>query len=77
MNTPFDRSYWVENSRLLAGVYPGGTSAAETKAKLGQLLDAGMRSFINLTEEREMGTDGGPLRSYQAELHTLAEEKNI
>jgi len=77
VNTPFDRSYWVENNRLLAGFYPGGTSAAETKAKLGQLLDAGMRSFINLTEEREMGTDGGPLRSYQAKLHTLAEEKNI
>lgn len=77
MNTPFDRSYWVEDGRLLAGFYPGGTSTAQTSEKLGQLLDAGIRSFINLTEEGESGTVAGLLRSYQAALRDLAEERDL
>jgi len=73
VNTPFNRSYWVESGRLLAGFYPGGTSAAETTAKLDQLLDAGIRTFINLTEEEEVGTNVGPLGAFQLEFN-LSEE---
>ncbi|SVD67596.1 uncharacterized protein METZ01_LOCUS420450, partial [marine metagenome] len=67
----------VEDGRLLAGFYPGGTSTAQTREKLGQLLDAGIRSFINLTEEGESGTVAGLLRSYQATLRDLAEERDL
>ena len=38
---------------LLAGAYPGAKDMDERRAKIQALLDAGIRSFVNLMEEGE------------------------
>lgn len=65
--TPIPNSYWVMPGRLLAGEHPSGTSRADSVARLKRLLDAGVGSFIDLTEEDE-------LPSYHAMLPELAEQ---
>jgi hypothetical protein len=40
---PFERSYWVAPGRFLAGAYTGNRDAGTARAKLGLLLDAGIR----------------------------------
>jgi len=51
--TPFPNSYWVEPGRFLAGEYPGATRA-EPAGRVTALLDAGINSFIDLTNEGEL-----------------------
>ncbi len=63
---PIPFSYWVLPGRFLAGEYPGHASAAVARARIGALLDAGVRSFVDLTEER----DG--LEPYEAVLAELS-----
>jgi len=50
---PIPNSYWV-NDHLIAGEYPGGFDDRTTRERLGSLLDAGVRAFINLTEDFEL-----------------------
>lgn len=50
---PIPNSYWV-NDHLLAGEYPGGFDEETSRERLGRLLEAGIRVFINLTEEHEL-----------------------
>ncbi len=64
---PIKNTYWVENGRLLAGEYPAGRTPNDTRKRLGKFLDAGIRTFINLTEAHE-------LPRYDATLKELAEE---
>lgn len=63
-------SYWVVPGRLAAGEYPGTRFRATTREKLGVLLDAGIRSFIDLTEE-------GELRPYRGDLEEIAAARGI
>ncbi|MBP7096408.1 MAG: dual specificity protein phosphatase family protein [Spirochaetia bacterium] len=63
---PIPFSYWVLPGRLLAGEYPGHATDAVARARIGALLDAGVRSFVDLTEER----DG--LEPYDALLRELS-----
>lgn len=51
---PFERSYWVEPGKLLAGYYPGDLCLEAAKEKVARLLDVGIRCFVNLTEEAEL-----------------------
>lgn len=51
---PIPNSYWVEPGRLLAGEYPGSMSRAEALNRVQALLRAGVNSFIDLTEAREL-----------------------
>lgn len=51
--TPLPNSYWV-NDHLLAGEYPADFDDRTSRARLGRLLDAGIRVFIDLTEEFEL-----------------------
>ena len=74
---PFDRSYWVEPGRLLAGFYPGAPAKGEAESKLDALLDAGIRCVINLTEEEEKSTAGPPLLSYQTLLAKRAAVRGL
>lgn len=67
---PIPDSYWLVPGMLLAGEYPGTYLEAETREKLEKFLDAGIRTFINLTEERE-------LSSYEPILRLLAAERGI
>ena len=46
--------YWVEPDRLLAGEYPGAYVESTARAKLRALLACGIRTFVDLTEAREL-----------------------
>jgi ADP-ribosylglycohydrolase len=50
---PIPNSYWVEPGRLLAGEHPAGKDLADTRRRILLLLEAGVRSFIDLTEPGE------------------------
>ncbi|GAC1326075.1 MAG: hypothetical protein NVSMB25_25170 [Thermoleophilaceae bacterium] len=69
--TPPGDSYWVLDGQLLAGPYPGASKKVEAAAKLEAFLDAGVTSFVDLTEEGE----GPPLQPYSALLRQLARER--
>ncbi len=71
MKGPIPDSYWVIPERLLAGEYPSSLKDAEARAKLAALLDAGVRSFVDLTE-----TEDG-LRRYRELAKTLAAERGM
>lgn len=58
LTAPTSSSYWVVPGLLLAGAYPGAKDAEERRAKIKVLLDAGIRTFVNLMEEDETDYDG-------------------
>ena len=60
---PIANSYWVVPGKLLAGEYPINLDEASSRAKMGCLTTAGVRAFIDLTEEDEPAR-GTPLRPY-------------
>lgn len=71
MNCPNDPDcYWVEPGRLLAGEYPGDEDDDIARERLGALLDAGVRTFVDLTE-------AGELESYEAPLMAEADARGI
>jgi hypothetical protein len=71
MDVPIPESYWVVVGRLLAGHYPGALNDGdEASAKLSRLLDAGIRHFVDLTEE-------GELTAYQPRLEELAAARGV
>jgi hypothetical protein len=47
---PTTSSYWVVPGRLLAGAYPGDSDPEAHRAKVQALVDAGIRTFVNLTQ---------------------------
>ncbi len=67
---PIPDSYWLIEGKLLAGEYPGTYIDADTRGKLANFLDAGIRTFIDLTEERE-------LSRYDHVLQALAAERGV
>ncbi|MFW5776600.1 MAG: protein-tyrosine phosphatase family protein [Spirochaetota bacterium] len=73
-DTPLSRCYWVAYPLLLAGVYPGSVDPDECRRKLRSLSGAGIRTFVNLMEERESGHDGRPIQPYEAIMVDLAAE---
>jgi len=70
-SVPFVNTYWVVPSRFLAGEHPVELSKDITLARLNALLDAGVRTFVNLTEKREK------MESYSQLLHALAADRQI
>jgi protein-tyrosine phosphatase len=55
---------------LLAGEYPGGADAARTRDRLERFVAAGVRTFVNLTEEHE-------LDSYDRVLEEIADRDGV
>lgn len=51
---PTDRSYWVIPGRFAAGAYPNPDPLND---KVGELLDAGINLFVNLTQDYPGGSD--------------------
>jgi hypothetical protein len=45
---PIPNAYWLPGGQVCAGEYPGHWDARE---RLGRLIDAGIRSFVDLTQE--------------------------
>lgn len=79
--TPIADSYWVSApgratsptpGRLLAGEYPYAKDHADGREKLGHFLDAGVTTFIDLTEE-----DEHRLHPYAAEVIRLADPRGL
>ncbi len=71
MSCPKDPDcYWVEPGRLLAGEYPGGLEDDVARRKIGALLDAGVRTFVDLTE-------AGELVWYEPALAVEAEARGV
>jgi hypothetical protein len=54
MTPPLPNSYWVLPGRLLAGEHPHGGSPAATQRRVDLLVAAGVRCFIDLTDDDEM-----------------------
>jgi protein-tyrosine phosphatase/ADP-ribosylglycohydrolase len=59
---PIPNSYWVRPGQLLAGEYPGSMTRAEAMERVQKLLNAGVTSFVDLTEDGEMPAYDGLLR---------------
>jgi hypothetical protein len=51
---PLPNTYWVIPGRLLAGEYPGGPDLSHSQERLTRLRQAGIDSFVDLTEEGEL-----------------------
>jgi protein-tyrosine phosphatase len=62
---------------LLAGFYPGDSTEQKAAQKLTALLDAGIRSVVNLMEEDEQNYNDQPFRQYEKSLMTLAAERSL
>lgn len=62
-------AWWVEPGRLLAGEYPGGP---RTTARLDLLIDAGIRTFVDLTAPADGLDDYSPLLRQAADARDLA-----
>ena len=45
----FIHAWWVEPGRVLAGEYPGAVEARVAESKVNLLVDAGVRTFVDLT----------------------------
>ncbi len=58
---PLPNSYWVLPGRLLAGEHPAGPTEEATRERLGKLLAAGIRCFLDLTEPAEAVSYDGTL----------------
>ena len=51
---PILESYWVEEGRFLAGEYPGSYNPVSARRRMGRFLDAGINTFIDLTQSDEL-----------------------
>jgi hypothetical protein len=60
--------YWVVPGRLLATEYPGAKDEEKARRKLRVLLDAGVTSFVDLTEAGEMTRGGARMVPYSGLL---------
>ena len=75
--TPFKKSWWVVEGRLLAGCYPGDMDEAEAARKLSNLLDAGIRAVVCLQEEDERDFGGRPFAPYRNALEQMARDRGF
>ena len=64
-------AWWVEPGRLLAGEYPGHTQPDRAALKVAVLIDAGIRTFVNLT------TRDDPLAPYAELVDRVAAERGL
>jgi hypothetical protein len=71
MRGPFHDSYWLIEGQLLAGEYPGANDEERARGKLRRVLEAGIRSFVDLTETSD------PLQPYEHLLHDLARDMRL
>lgn len=70
MTPPFPNSYWLEPGRILCGEYPRDFDDLEDHEGMTAILQAGVRVFLDLTEE-------GELKPYDTIALTTAAELGI
>jgi protein-tyrosine phosphatase len=69
---PAPWSYWVVEGLLLAGAFPGLPDPTGHRQKIKTLVDAGIRTIINLMEESEVDHQGRPFAAYEQIATRLA-----
>ncbi len=67
---PNRSSYWLPGGMVLAGEYPGWRTRS-ARPTLRLMLDAGVRTFVNLTQESDS------LPPYEGVLRQLADKRGI
>lgn len=70
----FNRMYWADPGRLLAGDYPGDIDSEMAMQKLAYLVKSGIGQVINLMEAGEVNHNGQPFLPYAEELHRLGQK---
>ena len=65
-------AWWVAPGELLAGEYPGDPQDDQARHNVDLLVDAGVRTFVDLTEEGESG-----LRPYAPHVEVVAEARRL
>lgn len=63
--------YWIEPGAVLAGEYPGDRDSVRAAAKINLLVDNGIRTFVDLTSDR----DG--LTPYEDTVEQVAEQRRL
>ncbi len=71
---PFERSYWIIPGKLLVGEYPSSVSEEERIEKLDGLIDVGIKTVINLTEDGEKNSKGIELYDYSLQFKSAGIE---
>jgi predicted protein tyrosine phosphatase len=71
INVPFVNTYWVIPNQFLAGEHPVELDKCITVERLIALLDAGVRTFVNLTQEQEK------MQNYPELLCSMATERRL
>lgn len=71
-----ERCYWVAPPLLMAGPLPSDPAPRERLKRVRQLIDAGIRSFVNLMQEMEFTHSGGHLSDYAEAAEAAAASPN-
>lgn len=74
---PLANTYWVRPGQFLAGEHPGDADEQVMKSRVSALINAGIRTFVDLTEESEISEDAKPIAGYYAALRSFAEDGRI
>lgn len=77
ISTPLRRTYWVVPGQFLAGEYPGDVERGVTDRTLRALIAAGIRTFVDLTDEGEINEDAKVIPAYRSILRQVSEEESI
>jgi len=67
---PIIESYWVEENRFLAGEYPGGFDSEPLRRRIDSFLEAGVNTFIDLTQPHELVSYDAILKE-QAQIYSI------
>lgn len=68
---PFVHAWWVEPGRVLAGEYPGDPEPAVARHRVDLLVDAGVRTFVDLTTPADGLAPYAPIVGEVAEARGL------
>ena len=67
---PITESYWIEEGRFIAGEYPGSYNPQLMRRRMDAFLEAGVNTFIDLTQPHELVPYEGILKE-QAKIYEV------
>src|SRR3954467_10040272 len=74
---PLRGTYWVLPNQLLADEYPGEVESELTQRRLRALIAAGVRTFVDLTDEDEVNEDAKVIPTYRSILRRVSEAESV
>ena len=75
--TPLRGTYWVLPCQFLAGEYPGEGDPETTRKRIQALIAAGIRTFVDLTDEDEINEDAKIIPLYRSILRDISESERV